>query len=66
MKATLSGYYKPTPKRVQRILLAVKGILATVAGSSYLSGHEKAAFWIMIATGAISELVNLMHDETTA
>lgn len=58
------SYLKPTPKNVKRWLLAMKGIIATCAGSAYFAGNDKAAFWMMVAGGVLNELVNILSDET--
>ena len=61
---SLKNYFKPTPKNIQKWLLALKSIMATVGGAAYFSENQKAAFWILIAGAAINELANLFTNGT--
>jgi hypothetical protein len=46
MKYGLANYFKPTPKNVQKWLLATKTILATIGTAEFFSGNSKIAFYI--------------------
>jgi drug/metabolite transporter (DMT)-like permease len=59
----LSNYYKRTPKKLLRIMLAVKGIVLTASGSAYMSDHPNWAFWMLIAGAVLDELTKLFTDE---
>lgn len=57
------AYLDPTPKNVKKWLLAIESIIATCAGSAYITQHEQAAFWILISGAVINKLGNLLTDE---
>ena len=61
---SIKNYFKPTPKNIQKWLLALKSIMATVGGAAYFSENQKAAFWILVAGAAINELANLFANGT--
>lgn len=65
MKFGFCQYFKPTPHNIRRWMLAVKGILTSVSGAAYLEGNTKAAFWLLIITGTLSELSNLIGQKNT-
>ena len=56
------SYLSPTPTNVKKWLLAVKGIIGTIAGSAFISGKETLAFWLMLAGAVINELGNLISE----
>lgn len=64
MKVGIKQYFNPTPKNVQKWLLAIKTLLGTAATASFFSSNENAAFWIMFAGAAINELANLIGEPT--
>ena len=59
------NYFKPTPQNIRRWMLAVKGVLASVSGAAYLQGNTKVAFWLLIITGTLAELSNLIGEKDT-
>lgn len=65
MKFGICQYFQPTPRNIRRWMLAVKGILASVSGAAYLEGNTKVAFWLLIITGTLSELSNLIGQKNT-
>ena len=65
MKVGIKHYFAPTPKNIQKWLLAVKTILGTIGTASFFSGNEKAAFFIMLGGAVLNELANLFSDGPT-
>jgi hypothetical protein len=63
MKYGLANYFKPTPKNVQKWLLATKTILATIGTAEFFSGNSKIAFYIMLGGAILNELANLFGDD---
>lgn len=63
MKYGLSQYFQPSPKNIQKWLLALKGLMTTIGGATYFQ-DPKMAFWILVATGVVNELGNLFGSET--
>lgn len=47
----LKNYYKPTPKKLLKVSLALRGMVATISGAAYFQNDLKAAFWFLV-TGA--------------
>jgi len=48
--------FKPTPKNVQKWLLAAKGFITTIGVSAYIASHETAAFWMLFSGGVLDFL----------
>lgn len=66
MKKLWGNYLKPTPKNVAKILLGIKAILGTVAGTEMAMGNSKLAFWLVVSIGVIHEITTyLTTDENT-
>ncbi|RYD57032.1 MAG: hypothetical protein EOP56_09500 [Sphingobacteriales bacterium] len=57
------NYFKRTPKKLVRLMLAVKAILLAASGSAYANDHPGLAFWMLVAGAALDELVKLFTDE---
>lgn len=55
-------YFAPTPAKVKRILLIVKAALTAAAGSAYMEGSPKLAFWLTVSIGAINEICQFTHE----
>ena len=62
MKFGLKNYFEPTPKNIQKWMLAVKGIIGTVAGASYVGNHEPLAFSLLIGGAVLDQLANLFSE----
>ena len=60
---SLKNYFEPTPKNVNKWLLAIKSVLATISVSAYVNGNEKIAFWILVGGACIDELTNLLSND---
>lgn len=63
MKYGWKYYLQPTPKNVSKWMLVVKGTLATVATTEFVSGNQKVAFYILLVAGFLSELSAFFGDE---
>lgn len=61
-KISFKNYFKPTPKNIQKGLLALKSIMATIGGAAYFSENQKAAFWILVGGAVLNELANLFSN----
>lgn len=62
-KAKLSNYFKPTPKNIQKWLLAIKAIIGTIAVSEFASGSPHVAFYLMLAGAILEEGSKLFAEE---
>lgn len=63
-KISIRNYFEPTPKNVQKVLLSLKTLLATIGGAAYFSENQKAAFWILIGGAILNELANFFANGT--
>lgn len=61
---SIRNYFEPTPKNVQKWLLALKSIMATVGGAAYFSENQKAAFWVLVGGAILNELANFFANGT--
>ncbi|RYD57301.1 MAG: hypothetical protein EOP56_08300 [Sphingobacteriales bacterium] len=59
----LNNYYKRTPKKLLKLMLAIKGILLAASGSAYMTNHPGLAFWMLVGGAALDELTKLFTDE---
>jgi|688.fasta_scaffold252286_1 hypothetical protein len=62
-KISIRNYFEPTPKNVQKWLLALKTILATIGGATYFQ-DPKLAFWILVGGAVLNEFANLFSNGT--
>ena len=65
-KISIRNYFEPTPKNVQKWLLALKTILGTVGGAAYFSENQKVAFWILVGGAVLNEFANLFSENQEA
>lgn len=63
-KISIRNYFEPTPKNVQKWLLSLKLILATIGGSAYAAENQKMAFWILVGGAILNELANFFANGT--
>ena len=66
MNYKLSNYFEPSPKNIQRWILLIKGIIATVGGATYFTSHKDAAFFIMLAGGILDQLSNFIGSSDSS
>ena len=59
---SIKNYFEPTPKNVQKWLLALKSIMATIGGAAYFSENQKLAFWILVSGAVLNEFANLFAN----
>lgn len=58
------NYYKPTPAKLIKLALAIKGFIGSISVGTFISGNEKLAF-VMLVIGAITnEVINFFSDES--
>lgn len=53
----LGNYFKPTPKVILKISLAMKGFIGTVSAAAFFDGNKNAAFWFLVAGAAIDFII---------
>jgi hypothetical protein len=63
MKYGWKYYFAPTPKNVSRWMIALKGVLATVATTAFVEGNETFAFYLLLGTGLLNEFGQLFGEE---
>lgn len=51
-----SNYFKPTPINIQYFIEGIKGILGSIAVTSFVLKDETLSFWMLIAAGALDYL----------
>lgn len=56
-------YFKPTPKKLLRISLAMRTMIGTISGAAYFDGKKDAAFWFLIAGAVVDFLINCQTDD---
>lgn len=59
---SIKNYFEPTPKNVQKWLLALKSIMATIGGAAYFSENQKLAFWVLVGGAVLNEFANLLSN----
>lgn len=57
------NYNQDVPKRVERILRAIRRISAVIMGCSYFATREDIIIWFIIGNAVIDELANLIGEE---
>jgi predicted benzoate:H+ symporter BenE len=60
----LENYFKPTPKSLLKISLALRGMVATISGAAYFQNNIKAAFWFMVAGAVVDFLIQCLDPGT--
>lgn len=60
----LNNYYKPTPKKLLKISLALRGMVATISGAAYFQNDLKAAFWFLVAGAGIDFIIQCIDPDT--
>lgn len=58
---SIKNYFEPTPKNVQKWLLALKSIMATIGGAAYFQ-DPKLAFWVLVGGAVLNEFANLLSN----
>jgi len=51
-----SAYFKPTPVNLQYWIEGIKGILVTIAATTFVMNDEKLSFWLLVAAGVLDYL----------
>ena len=59
------NYFQPTPKKIQKILLAAKTFIGTIAISSFFSGNTHAAFYFLLGGAIIDFGLNCISENKT-
>jgi hypothetical protein len=60
----LNNYYKPTSKKLLKVSLALRGMVATVSGAAYFQNDLKAAFWFLVAGAGIDFIIQCLEPNT--
>ena len=60
----LKNYYKPTSKKLLKMSLALRGMVATVSGAAYFQNDLKAAFWFLVAGAGIDFIIQCLDPDT--
>jgi hypothetical protein len=61
----LRNYYRPTPKKLLKISLALRGMVATISGAAYFQNDLKAAFWFLAAGAGIEFFIQCIEPNTS-
>lgn len=56
-------FFAPTPVRIKKILLALKGFIGAIAVSNYFNGNKDVAFWFLVAGAFVDFLLNCTVDK---
>ena len=59
----LKNYFKPTPKNLLKISLALRGMVATISGAAYFQNDLKAAFWFLVAGAAVDFFIQCLDPD---
>jgi hypothetical protein len=51
-----SNYFKPTPVNIQYFIEGIKGVLGTIAVTTFVMKDEKLSFWLLVAAGVLDYL----------
>lgn len=54
---------KPTPKRVAKLIIAIKGVIIVAAGTAYVSEREGFASLLLVIGAALDGLSMLIGEE---
>ena len=54
---------KPTPKRIARLIIAIKGVIVVAAGSAYVSEKQGIASLLLVIGAALDGLSMLIGEE---
>lgn len=59
---TQEGYFAHTPFWVKKVMISIKTLIGVVSVSTFASGHERVAFFTLIAGALINELSEFVKD----
>jgi drug/metabolite transporter (DMT)-like permease len=54
---------KPTPKRVAKLIIAIKGVIVVAAGSAYVSEKQEIASFLLVIGAILDGLSMLIGEE---
>jgi len=54
---------KPTPKRVAKLIIAIKGVIVVAAGSAYVSEKQEIASLLLVIGAILDGLSMLIGEE---
>lgn len=57
-KFSYKNYFRATPANLQRVTIAAKTIVMSVAGATFFTGNEKYAAMILFAGAVLTEIAN--------
>lgn len=58
------NYFKPTPKALLKVSLALRGFIGTVATATYFEGNKDAAFWFLVAGAAVDLIIQCIDPNS--
>lgn len=56
--------FKPTSKDLMRVSLALRGLVGTISGISYIQNDVKLAFWLLVAGAVVEFFIQSLPPET--
>lgn len=59
----LKNYFKPTPKKLLKISLALRGMVATISGAAYFQNDLKVAFWFLVAGATVDFFIQCIDPK---
>ena len=57
------NYYKPTPAKLVKLAMAMKGFIASVSVGTFVSGNETIAFVLLVVGAVLNEVINFFSDD---
>ncbi len=63
MYPQLKNIFKPNSKSVMKLSLGLKGLIATIAGSAFMQGNAKFAFYALVAGAVIDFIISLLPPD---
>lgn len=63
MKFGINNYFRPTPNKIQKFLVAMKSILVLLSTSAYVNNDPRLGFWLLLITGALNEFGALFTEQ---
>lgn len=59
----IKNYWESTSPKVKKFGLWIKGLIGTAAGSAYVQGDAKLAFYMLVAGAVITGLLELLPPD---
>ena len=60
----LKHYFNPTPKKLLKVSLALRGMVATISGAAYFQNDLKIAFWFLVAGASVDFFIQCLDPNS--